>query len=329
MFGSLVIVFPTAHEGGALVLRHHGQEWIFDSAAILSECAQPSLAYIAFYSDVEHEIMPIKSGYRITVTYNLYFGNTPNPSPDTSGTASIPESTFQAALKEILADSSFLPSGGLLGFGLRHEYPLPLPVTSEDTGITEKRPLDSLLEFLKGSDAIVKEACQALGPKVSLRIVYDVDDEMIMFRNIINLDGHYIGQESTSYILRQWYGGIGLKYTPKPGGDSAEDTNDHPVEDAVVDDHAAKTVEDDNQSANDDEWNGPDSDAEHEGSYYRRKEKKPVKVHWVTPLTTLNEFKERFIVYGNEPVLDSAYGHVCLIAKLPPTKLREPVENTD
>ena len=30
MFGSLVIVFPTRHEGGALFLRHRGHEWVFD-----------------------------------------------------------------------------------------------------------------------------------------------------------------------------------------------------------------------------------------------------------------------------------------------------------
>ena len=36
MFGSLVVVFPTRHEGGALQLRHKGQEWTFDSAAITS-----------------------------------------------------------------------------------------------------------------------------------------------------------------------------------------------------------------------------------------------------------------------------------------------------
>jgi hypothetical protein len=28
MFGSLVVVFPTPHEGGALSLRHRGHEWI-------------------------------------------------------------------------------------------------------------------------------------------------------------------------------------------------------------------------------------------------------------------------------------------------------------
>ena len=43
MFGSLVIVFPTAHEGGALKLRaaghHEGEmlEWTFESSALLAQ----------------------------------------------------------------------------------------------------------------------------------------------------------------------------------------------------------------------------------------------------------------------------------------------------
>ena len=74
MFGSLVVVFPTPHEGGALFLRHHGHEWIFDSAQALAAVDQPTIGYAAFFSDIEHEIAPVTSGNRITLTYNLYFG---------------------------------------------------------------------------------------------------------------------------------------------------------------------------------------------------------------------------------------------------------------
>lgn len=75
MFGSLVLVFPTPHEGGSLVLRHEGKEWSFDSAKVLAEQPSPSIGYVAFFSDVEHEVLPVKSGYRVTITYNLYFGD--------------------------------------------------------------------------------------------------------------------------------------------------------------------------------------------------------------------------------------------------------------
>jgi predicted 2-oxoglutarate/Fe(II)-dependent dioxygenase YbiX len=81
MFGSLVIVFPTKHEGGALMLRHGGSEWTFDSATMVRTQVDPSIAYIAFYSDVEHEVTPVTSGYRVTLTYNLYFSTEPTITP--------------------------------------------------------------------------------------------------------------------------------------------------------------------------------------------------------------------------------------------------------
>ena len=73
MFRSLVIVFPTLHEGGALLLRHRGHEWIFDSGQALAAKDTPSIGYAAFFSDIEHEVAPVTSGHRITLTYNLYF----------------------------------------------------------------------------------------------------------------------------------------------------------------------------------------------------------------------------------------------------------------
>ncbi|KAI0291804.1 hypothetical protein B0F90DRAFT_1774621 [Multifurca ochricompacta] len=58
LFGSLVIVFPTAHEGGTLHLRHRGQEGIFDSGLELAKLRTPTIGYIAFFSDIEHEVAP-------------------------------------------------------------------------------------------------------------------------------------------------------------------------------------------------------------------------------------------------------------------------------
>ena len=130
MFGSLVIVFPTPHEGGALKLRAPGRyegetlEWTFDSSALLAEQEKPSIAYVAFFSDVEHEVMPVTSGHRVTITYNLYYAvNKPEPSTELNQ-ISTNEQSFQAALQAALQDPSFLPTGGSLMFGLRHQYPL-------------------------------------------------------------------------------------------------------------------------------------------------------------------------------------------------------------
>ncbi len=83
MFGSLVLVFPAPHEGGALVLCHGGDETAFDSGAMLKDAKkEPSIAYVAFFSDVEHEVLPVTAGHRVTLTYNLYFRELPSQARD-------------------------------------------------------------------------------------------------------------------------------------------------------------------------------------------------------------------------------------------------------
>lgn len=136
MFGSLVIVFPTSHQGGALKLRHRGEEWTFDSGKELASQNTPSIGYAAFFSDIEHEVIPVESGYRITVTYNLYFSN--NPSSNIIRNPSVAETSFQEALSVLVVNPNVLPQGGNLGFGLRHEYP-----------VNEETDLSNLISCLK------------------------------------------------------------------------------------------------------------------------------------------------------------------------------------
>lgn len=127
MFGLLVVTFPTSHTGGELVLRHAEKEWSFDPASSLQSTPQKSIAYIAFFSDVEHEVLPVKSGHRVTMTYNLYFDDKTqdellNLAP--AGTSAIgSEAQLKVTLTKLLPDSTFLPAGGSLGFGLVHQHP--------------------------------------------------------------------------------------------------------------------------------------------------------------------------------------------------------------
>lgn len=65
MFGSLVVVFPTPHEGGALVLRSDNgerQEEILDFSAWLKATETPSVAYALFFGDVTHEVYEVTRG---------------------------------------------------------------------------------------------------------------------------------------------------------------------------------------------------------------------------------------------------------------------------
>jgi hypothetical protein len=68
MFGTLVIALPSQHEGGRLFIRHDGREFEVDFSA---PATSRDLQYAAFFADCEHEVEPVRSGYRCCVVYNL------------------------------------------------------------------------------------------------------------------------------------------------------------------------------------------------------------------------------------------------------------------
>ncbi|KAI0352550.1 hypothetical protein OH77DRAFT_1408736 [Trametes cingulata] len=210
MFGSLVIVFPTPHEGGALAIRESGEgerrEWTFDSAALLNGASEPSIAYVAFYSDTEHEVMPVQSGYRVTITYNLYFvkddaamgGAAPLAHP--VGTN---EELFRSTLRGLLDDPTFLPEGGNLLFALHHQYPLSTSYKSLEAA---KQALRDVASRLKGSDAVILKAMQELSLDASLRIVYQdtggyFGPQYVMCDHIVDLENVQEVEESLHEFL--------------------------------------------------------------------------------------------------------------------------------
>ncbi|TDL27746.1 hypothetical protein BD410DRAFT_835057 [Rickenella mellea] len=137
MFGSLVIVLPSLHQGGALLLKHEGKEVTIDAAKDLDAKPPGTVAWVAFYSDVEHEVEQVVSGHRVTITYNLYFTD--------SSTLPLPKELLDTenlteVLRQLLIDEKFLPGGGTIGFGLKHQYPLP-------SKKTKAKHLKSLLFF--------------------------------------------------------------------------------------------------------------------------------------------------------------------------------------
>lgn len=67
MFGTLVVVLPSLHKGGELIVRHAGEEVNID----LSTAGPSELTFAAFYADCEHEIKPIATGNRLCLVYNL------------------------------------------------------------------------------------------------------------------------------------------------------------------------------------------------------------------------------------------------------------------
>ncbi|KAJ6452252.1 hypothetical protein C8R45DRAFT_1041040 [Mycena sanguinolenta] len=167
MFGSLVVVFPAPHVGGALHLRYDGKEEECNSANILSSLDTSTVAYAAFYGDVEHEVAVVESGHRVTLTYNLYFAAaTPGLALGLASPNARDTSEIHSYLSALLKESTFLPQGGILGFGLRHAYP-----------VNSQTQLKKLKSSLKGVDALLVHTSELLGLKTSLNAVYSDDDD--------------------------------------------------------------------------------------------------------------------------------------------------------
>ncbi|KAL5501797.1 hypothetical protein ACEPAH_9057 [Sanghuangporus vaninii] len=198
MFGSLVIVFPTPHEGGALILRHKGKEWTFDSAKEIGNTK--NIGYIAFFSDVEHEVTLVKSGFRVTLTYNLYYADEIKLEvPKRAPALPMNECAVKSALRSLVEDKAFCPKGTHLGFGLRHEYPIEVNTGGINT-------LDYIAQSLKGSDALLMQACKDLNLDARLYVLYAADKhgetkyEMLVPRVPEDLDGDYVMREDEYFV---------------------------------------------------------------------------------------------------------------------------------
>ncbi|KAG7448412.1 uncharacterized protein BT62DRAFT_918050 [Guyanagaster necrorhizus] len=164
MFGSLVLVFPTPH----MDTKKDFESYTFDTGTILANSppTSPSIAYVTFYSGVEHEVLLVISRARITLTYNLYF----EQAPRFFGVPDAKHTILRDSLKRLMEDETFLPDGGCLGFGLRHQYQL-----GHDGSV------QSLAGNFEGSDAAIYSACTELGLNVMLQVLHKEENGERLF----------------------------------------------------------------------------------------------------------------------------------------------------
>ncbi|KAI1640477.1 hypothetical protein F4809DRAFT_441552 [Biscogniauxia mediterranea] len=64
MFGTLVVSLPSLHTGGEVIVKHNHKMETFQTC-------HHEMSYLSWYSDTSHEILPVTSGYRWVLTYNL------------------------------------------------------------------------------------------------------------------------------------------------------------------------------------------------------------------------------------------------------------------
>jgi predicted 2-oxoglutarate/Fe(II)-dependent dioxygenase YbiX len=79
MFATMVLVLPSIHAGGELVVKHAGRETPLD----LHPEEPSEIGFAAFYADCVHEVRPVTAGFRIVLIYNLRFADGSRPkAPD-------------------------------------------------------------------------------------------------------------------------------------------------------------------------------------------------------------------------------------------------------
>jgi len=208
MVGSLVVVLPTKHEGGSLLFRHGGREFSFDSANAINTEGVPQAPFVAFYSDVEHEVSAVTAGYRVTLTYNLHLVKPDSsiakePAPSAlyeTGLTDICEN-LKGVLSSVLGSPTFLPNGGLIGFGLMYKYP-----------VTPGTDLSAIEHYLKGADVAFAQVCDDLSLSFELKAIY-TDDES---PNTWALVDEFPNLEGCSTIEEEDGGGI-LGYLDQSG----------------------------------------------------------------------------------------------------------------
>ncbi|GAQ83509.1 hypothetical protein KFL_001510120 [Klebsormidium nitens] len=89
-FGTLMIVLPAAHSGGELIVRYAGQESTFSVA----RDGLYNIHCAAFFAGCEHEILPVRTGFLLTLVYDLVTqGSTsvPQPADNTQAVTTIQE----------------------------------------------------------------------------------------------------------------------------------------------------------------------------------------------------------------------------------------------
>lgn len=73
MVATLIIGLPSPHTGGELIVTHEGRRHEIPLAGAASG---HEMSYAAFYADCEHEVLPVRDGYRLCLVYNMTLART-------------------------------------------------------------------------------------------------------------------------------------------------------------------------------------------------------------------------------------------------------------
>lgn len=118
MVATLVVTLPSAHTGGELVVHHLGEATIYRGS-------KTRVGLVAFYADCRHEVRPVTSGHRITLTYNVFLhGDPADRVPDEATVAELSRHLGEHFTTGVRHPYRHTTSGPphRLAFMLDHEY---------------------------------------------------------------------------------------------------------------------------------------------------------------------------------------------------------------
>jgi hypothetical protein len=119
MFGTLVLSLPSAHISGDVVVKHRGETRVFKTS-------EEADCFLWWFSDVHHEVLPVVSGYRWVLTFNLAIDPASAPSNPPSAAqlgAQVKENkSLRHALRRWLSAPHSKRDAPVLYYGLDHEY---------------------------------------------------------------------------------------------------------------------------------------------------------------------------------------------------------------
>ncbi|MFE3450814.1 2OG-Fe(II) oxygenase [Nonomuraea sp. NPDC059194] len=178
MVATLVVTLPSAHTGGELLVEHNGQTVEYRGSKV-------AVSLVAFYADCRHQVLPVKTGNRIVLTYNLLLtGDSDAAAPEGK-----PADGLAACLAEHFATPITRPYGGgqgdppsRLAYLLDHEYTA--------RGLSWSR--------LKGADAaraaLLRAAADQAGCEVALALA-EIQETWDAFDENEDEDDYYEEEE--------------------------------------------------------------------------------------------------------------------------------------
>ena len=204
-----MVCLPTQFTGGELIVRHNKQEIKYDWSSTASGTSS-TLHWAAFFSDVEHEVLPVSEGYRVTLTYNLSYH-----SKASDLTFDVKTYSFYKLLQAALSNPVFMRDGGVLGFNSHYSYVFD---TQWADLLTPINAIEDKAATIKQLDRRVScENFIQLRKDEQVKVLRDVGIEDVNCQQILDaLPSDFPLLKGADYIVAESAKSLGLPVCVKP-----------------------------------------------------------------------------------------------------------------